>query len=164
MGRVVLRGRSSWGQRSWEFHCQQEPLKSGGQCHVLWSGSALTVPISAAMSVQQEVTEKCPPGCPSNPLQCPCLENPRDGGAWWAAVYGVAQSRTRLKRLCSSSSRYLRWGCGMGVRVGDRRGEGKVETTLKMAKPVGMERVSGSFFFLRNKRFSSRSIETPERG
>ena len=32
-----------------------------------------------------------------NPLQCSCLENPRDGGAWWAAVYGVAQSRTRLK-------------------------------------------------------------------
>ena len=32
-----------------------------------------------------------------NPLQCPCLENPRDGGAWWAAVYGVTQSRTRLK-------------------------------------------------------------------
>ena len=31
------------------------------------------------------------------PLQCSCLENPRDGGAWWAAVYGVAQSRTRLK-------------------------------------------------------------------
>ena len=31
-----------------------------------------------------------------NPLQCSCLENPRDGGAWWAAVYGVAQSRTRL--------------------------------------------------------------------
>ena len=34
-----------------------------------------------------------------NPLQCSCLENPRDGGAWWAAVYGVAQSRTRLKWL-----------------------------------------------------------------
>ena len=32
-----------------------------------------------------------------NPLQCSCLENPRDGGAWWAAVYGVAQSQTRLK-------------------------------------------------------------------
>ena len=40
-----------------------------------------------------------------NPLQCFCLENPRDGGAWWAAVYGVTQSRTRLKRLSSSSSR-----------------------------------------------------------
>ena len=39
-----------------------------------------------------------------NPLQCSCLENPRDWGAWWAAVYGVAQSRTRLKRLSSSSS------------------------------------------------------------
>ena len=39
-----------------------------------------------------------------NPLPCSCLENPRDGEAWWAAVYGVAQSRTRLKRLSSSSS------------------------------------------------------------
>ena len=39
-----------------------------------------------------------------NPLQCSCLENSRDGGAWWAAVCGVAQSRTRLKRLSSSSS------------------------------------------------------------
>ena len=39
-----------------------------------------------------------------NPLQCSFLENPRDGGAWWAAVYGVAQSRTRLKRLSRSSS------------------------------------------------------------
>ena len=39
-----------------------------------------------------------------NPLQCSCLENPGDGGAWWAAVSGVAQSRTRLKRLSSSSS------------------------------------------------------------
>ena len=40
-----------------------------------------------------------------NPLQGSCLENPKDGEAWWAAVYGVAQSRTRLKRL--SSSTYL---------------------------------------------------------
>ena len=39
-----------------------------------------------------------------NPLQCSCLENPRDRGACWAAVYGVAQSRTGLKRLSSSSS------------------------------------------------------------
>ena len=40
-----------------------------------------------------------------NPLQCSCLENPRDGRAWWTAIYGVAQSQTRLKRLSSSSSR-----------------------------------------------------------
>ena len=39
-----------------------------------------------------------------NPLQCSGLENPRDGGAWWAAVYGVTQSRTQLKGLSSSSS------------------------------------------------------------
>ena len=45
-----------------------------------------------------------------NPLQCSCLENPRDGGAWWAAVYGVSQSRTRLKQLSiSSSSMALAW-------------------------------------------------------
>ena len=40
-----------------------------------------------------------------NPLQCSRLENPRDGGAWWAVVSGVAQSRTWLKRLSSSSSK-----------------------------------------------------------
>ena len=55
-----------------------------------------------------------------NPLQCSCLENPRDGGAWWAAVYGVAQSQTRLKRLSSSSKKSLiacfREGGNMGVK------------------------------------------------
>ena len=43
-----------------------------------------------------------------NPLQCSCLENPRDGEIWWASIYGVAQSRTRLKQLSSSSSSRLR--------------------------------------------------------
>ena len=47
-----------------------------------------------------------------NPLQCSCLENPGDRGAWWAAVYGVAQSRTRLKQFSSSSSTLL---CVCGV-------------------------------------------------
>ena len=45
-----------------------------------------------------------------NPLQCSCLENPRDGEAWWAAVYGVAQSRTRLKWLSSSKSSVRLYG------------------------------------------------------
>ena len=45
-----------------------------------------------------------------NPLQYSCLENPRDRGAWWAAVYGVSQSQTRLKGLSSSSSS----SCGGG--------------------------------------------------
>ena len=42
-----------------------------------------------------------------DPLQCPCLENPRDRGAWWAAVSGVAESRTRLKRLSSLAADML---------------------------------------------------------
>ena len=53
-----------------------------------------------------------------NPLQCSCLENPRDWGAWWAAVYGVAQNLTRLKQLSSSSSSsspksasWVEWEC-----------------------------------------------------
>ena len=50
-----------------------------------------------------------------NPLQCSCLENPRDSGAWWAAVYGVTQNRTRLKWLNSScSSRYPCGDLGVG--------------------------------------------------
>ena len=48
-----------------------------------------------------------------NPLQCSCLENPRDGGAWWAAVCGVTQSRTRLKQLSSNSSSNSRRGPGL---------------------------------------------------
>ena len=57
-----------------------------------------------------------------NPLQCSCLENPRDGGAWWAAVYGVAQSWIRLKWLSISSSRkqaqcWLLWSLGSIVHV-----------------------------------------------
>ena len=46
-----------------------------------------------------------------NPCQCSCLENPRDRGAWWAAVYGVAQSRTRLKRLSSLYFLCFWWHC-----------------------------------------------------
>ena len=42
-----------------------------------------------------------------NPLQCSCLENPRDGRAWWAAIYGVAQSWTRLKQISSSSHQHM---------------------------------------------------------
>ena len=50
-----------------------------------------------------------------NPFQCSCLENPRDGGAWWAAVYGVAQSRTRLKWLSSSS--IVLWSLLLLIRI-----------------------------------------------
>ena len=52
-----------------------------------------------------------------NPLQCSCLENPRDRGAWWAALYGVAQSQTRLKQLSSSSRDEggINWEIGINI-------------------------------------------------
>ena len=53
-----------------------------------------------------------------NPLQCSCLENPRGRASWWAAVYGVTESRTRLKRLGSSSSGYIgRQNPGPGAKI-----------------------------------------------
>ena len=58
-----------------------------------------------------------------NPIQCSCLENPRDGGAWWAAVFGVAQSRTRLKWLTSSSQQKnvpWWWRCSLSNTIPTR--------------------------------------------
>ena len=52
-----------------------------------------------------------------HPLQCSCLENPRDGGAWWAVVCGVAESRTRLKRLSGSSSSIVVISCQFSQSV-----------------------------------------------
>ena len=52
-----------------------------------------------------------------NPLQCSCLENARDGGAWWAAVYEIAQSWIRLKRLSSSSSRVINKGIDYSTEI-----------------------------------------------
>ena len=62
----------------------------------------------------------CIGGGNGNPLQNSCLENPRDGGAWWAAVYGVAQSQTRLKQLSSSS--LVRLFSPLPVNVGELKG------------------------------------------
>ena len=57
-----------------------------------------------------------------NPLQCSCLENPRVGGAWWAAVYGVAQSRTRLKWL--SIAQHPQWSQMVPLRQVSSHGSG----------------------------------------
>ena len=62
-------------------------------------------PESNYLASQEEAKEqRLINGFGGYPLQCSCLENPRDGGAWWAAVYRVAQNQTRLKRRSSSSS------------------------------------------------------------
>ena len=74
-----------------------------------------------------------------NPLQCSCLENPRDGGAWWAAVSGVAQSQTRLKRLSSSSR------VGKAVRrkpcLGTHQPKGTISPPVMAAIQVGEDPV-----------------------
>ena len=70
-------------------------------CHPLSSSPCLRVAQLLYLFFYKEVISGERNG---NPLQYSFLENPRDGGAWWAAVYGVAQSRTRLRQLSSSSS------------------------------------------------------------
>ena len=73
-----------------------------------------------------------------NPLQCSCLENPRDGIAWWAAVYGVAQSCTRLKRS-SSSSVVLETFCisPAGATCWGHTNSPLADTTLRILGPDG---------------------------
>ena len=64
-----------------------------------------------------------------NPLQCSCLENPRDGGAWWAAIYGVTQSRIQLKRLSSSSSSKFE----ISVEITSTNAPARVQTKFSLA-------------------------------
>ena len=122
----------SWNEDcsgSWrfQFSCPAavHTLSSGGLCvtqsRTAQSSQAYVLSISVRRSLvgcspwgckESDTTERlqfhfslsCMGEGISNPLQCSCLEDPRDGGALWVAVYGVAQSRTRLKRLSSSSS------------------------------------------------------------
>ena len=81
------------GTLAWKIPWTEEPgrLQSMG---LLWVGHDWATSLSLS----------CIGGGNGNSLQCSCLENPRDGGAWWAAIYGVAQSRTQLKQLSNSSS------------------------------------------------------------
>ena len=66
---------------------------------------AKSLPAMQETWVQSLGQEEDPGEGNGNPLQYPCLENPMDSGAWWAAIYGIAQSQTQLKQLGSSSSR-----------------------------------------------------------
>ena len=107
----VLRGKcffvSSYGT-PWRRQWHPTPVLLPGKSH----GWRSLVGCSPWGRYQSDTTERlhfhfslsCIGEGNGNPLQCSCLENPRDGGPLWAAIYGVAQSRTRLKRLSSSSS------------------------------------------------------------
>ena len=74
-----------------------------------------------------------------NPLQCSCLGNHRDGGAWWASVYGVTQSQTRLKQLSSSSSsteiHKLLWDTAKMKWI-DGWIDGGINSLIHMRKPI----------------------------
>ena len=69
-----------------------------------------------------------------NPLQYSCLENPMNGGAWWAAFYGVAQSRTRMKPLSSSSSSSFVSCIGR-----------QILSTKPLGKPIMLDQRSSNF-------------------
>ena len=71
-----------------------------------------------------------------NPLQCSCLENPRDGGAWWAAVYGVAQSRTRLKWRSRRKIKdmFIQWYMNMKMFIADLFVRGKESNCPSMGR------------------------------
>ena len=118
-----LWGRTEWDTTEGTYQQQQQqqhnycrrhwrttPVLSAGNSH----GRRSLVGCSPWGHEKSDMTERlhfhfslsCIGGGNGNPLQCSCLENLRDGGAWWVAVYGVSQSRTRLKQLSSSSSRY----------------------------------------------------------
>ena len=81
---------------AWKIPWMEEP----GGLHSLWGQEEL----DTTERLHFHFSLSCTGEGNGNPLQCSCLENPRDGGAWWAAVYGVTQTWTRLKRLSSSSS------------------------------------------------------------
>ena len=105
-GRRSLVGCSPWGRAMPEKALAPTPALVPGKSH----GPRSLVGCSPWGLEESGTTERlhfhfslsCIGEGNGNPLQCSCLENPRDGGAWWAAVYGVPQSRTRLKRLSSS--------------------------------------------------------------
>ena len=88
----------------WSSMANPESINIGCSSEIVRPHSLLTLPLQVILlnSVVWKLPNLSGNG---NPLQYSCLENPRDRGAWWAAVYGVAQSRTRLKRL----SRVERW-------------------------------------------------------
>ena len=91
----------SYGFSSWRRQWHPTPVLLPGKSH----GRRSLVGCSPWGRKESDMTERlhfhCSLSCVgegnSSPLQCSCLENPRDGGAWWAAIYGVSQSRTRLK-------------------------------------------------------------------
>jgi len=92
-----------------------------------------------------------------NPLQCSCLENPRDGGAWWAAVSGIAQSQTRLKWLSSSSTK-LRKLCTLFIFRLPYFSKSFPERAFPQTLGVPVWRTDHSSIYLWNRREGGRGM------
>ena len=106
---------------SWRRQWHPTPILLPGKSH----GQRSLVGCSPWGSTESDTTERlhfhfslsCIGEGNGNPLQCSCLENPRDSGAWWAAIYWVAQSRTRLKQLSSSSNSLFQYRLNFPTRL-----------------------------------------------
>ena len=93
----------SRGRRQWQPTPVSLPGKSHGQRSLVGCSPWGREESDTTEQLRFHFSLSCIGEGNGSPLQCSCLEDPRDFGAWWAAVYGVAQSRTQLKRLSSSS-------------------------------------------------------------
>ena len=98
-----------WGscnlwRRQWQSTPVLLPGKSHGQRSLVGCGPYGCEESDTTERLHSHFSLSCTGEGNGNPLQCSCLENPRDGGAWWAAIYGVAQSWTWLKWFNSSSN------------------------------------------------------------
>ena len=87
-------------QRNWRRQWQPTPVLLPGKPH---GGRNLVGCSPQGLPTSLSISLSCIGEGNGNPLQYSCLENPRDGGAWWAAVYGVTQSQTQLKQFSSRS-------------------------------------------------------------
>ena len=120
---MVSSGRQTL--RTWRRQWHPTPVLLAGKSH----GWRSLVGCSPWGRQESDTTERldfdfslsCTGEGNGNPLQSSCLENPRDGGAWWAAVYGVTQSRTQLKRLSSIHLPVERWAGPLGSAQGHSR-------------------------------------------
>ena len=103
-----IKNSVSWNKTDYESHSEKAmaPHSSTLAWRIPWTEEPGGLQSMGSLRVGHDwaTSLSCIGEGNGNPLQCSCLENPRDGGAWWATVSGVAQSRSRLKRLSSSSS------------------------------------------------------------
>ena len=103
---VVLFGVAR--RRQWQPTPVHLPVKSHGQRSLVGCSSWSREELNTTERLHFDFSLSCIGEGNGNPLQCSCLENPRDGGAWWTAVYGVVQNWPWLKRLSSSRKTWER--------------------------------------------------------